>query len=353
MDPVPAGGRERIQRMINGYLPTGILRAAVELGVFARLAGSALSAEQLASVIGADPRGTKVLLDGLVALGLAAREGSTYSLVALSDQFLVPGRQGYLGDGVTAYANDVLWSAIGQLADAVRHGGSVLATPADTPDHRYWTELATAISAAPTAAPLVVDVLADWASHRPTLDVLDVACGNGTYGFAVASRFPVARIWSLDWPNVVAVARQHADRLGLAGRAQFIEGDMFEVPLGGPFDLAILSQVLHHFSPPRAMELLARVAAALKPDGRIVIHDTAAETASPTPEAAPYLFSVILLAWTPEGECHPLDRLTEMLSSVGCEVVAVRSMARTAGRVIVAQPAATVARGPEPPEGRS
>src|SRR5699024_5412262 len=124
--------------------------------------------------------------------------------------------------------------------------------------------------ARPTAA-VMAENLEPWARDRDTLDVLDVACGHGVYGFTMAERYPQARVWGLDWPNVIEVAARHAEELHVSERTRFIAGDMFEAPLGGPYDLVTVTNVLHHFSEERATQLLSRVAGALKPGGRVAI----------------------------------------------------------------------------------
>jgi hypothetical protein len=38
--------------------------------------------------------------------------------------------------------------------------------------------------------------------------------------------------------------------------------DMFDVPLSRPYDLAVASQVFHHFEPGRCVELMRRISRA-------------------------------------------------------------------------------------------
>ena len=116
-------------------------------------------------------------------------------------------------------------------------------------------------------------ILAPWAKDRETLEILDVACGNGKYSMAVGAQNDDARITLLDWPNVLDVTRGYVEENGMADRTSYIAGDMFEVPLGGPYDLVITSHVYHHFSEERCVQLLKRLAGALKPGARLAIQD--------------------------------------------------------------------------------
>src|SRR5205807_1124532 len=137
-----------------------------------------------------------------------------------------------------------------------------------------WETFARSIGGFATpAAEGLAAILEPWAGGRKTLEILDVACGGGQYSLAVAAHNDHARVTLLDWPNVLEVTRGHVEELGMADRTSYVEGDMFEVPLGGPYDLIITSHVYHHFSEERCVELLERLAAALQDGGRRAIVD--------------------------------------------------------------------------------
>ena len=329
---------DEIIRLLQGYQTTAIVRAGITLGMFAHLAGGAADATTVAQAIGADARGTRILLDALTALGLLRRQGQTYGLTPAAETYLVPDRPTYLGDLIHLFAHEHFWEAFQRLPEAVRRGGTVLDQHAETPAHAFWEDFATYSAAiAGPAAETLAALLAPWAAARPTLDLLDVACGTGLYGFTLARRYLQARVWALDWPNVLPLTRSYAERLGVAERVQFIAGDMFTVPLGGPYDLIILSHVLHHFAEERATALLHRCAAHLKPDGRLVIHDFIPNDQAEVTDPVPHLFSVVMLVWTRAGEAHPLSRYQRMLSTAGFALPAVHPLATQGSCFLLAE----------------
>ena len=79
---------------------------------------------------------------------------------------------------------------------------------------------------------------------------------------------------------------------------------MFSVSLGGPYDVAMITNVLHHFSEERATHLLQRAARVMADDGRIVLVGFTTSDAPPAAEASAHLFSILMLIWTHEGEVH-------------------------------------------------
>ena len=73
----------------------------------------------------------------------------------------------------------------------------------------------------------------------------DVACGGGLYALTLAAQHPTARAILLDWANVLERIEDYVDRPALRERTSFLEGDAFEVALGGP--LITVSHIFGHF----------------------------------------------------------------------------------------------------------
>lgn len=296
----------------GGRQAIAILRAGVQLGVFDQIANGNDQASSIAVEIDADERGTRILLDALAALGLLD-SADGYRLTPLADTFLVTSRPSYLGGMFNILAGSWTWTAYQRLGEAVRHGGTILAQHAETPEWEFWETFApSSTGIAAPAAQVLARLLQGSSSQRENLEILDVACGSGLYTLTLAAQHPTARATLLDWANVLERTKDNVDLLGPRERTSFIEGDAFEVALGGPYDVIIASHIFHHFSEGRCLELMRRLAAALKPDGRLVIHDFVSG-ARPADEPFPYLFSVVMLGSTREGEAHSLDTYRRLL----------------------------------------
>ncbi|HEX6345797.1 methyltransferase [Umezawaea sp.] len=327
--------RERVFDLMQGYRNTSLLRTGIRLGVFSSLAEGPADAGELAERLRVDPRGATILLNALVAIGLLERKDTEFRLVDGADELLAGPRS--VAHLATILASDWEWDALKVLDEAVRRGGAVVDDNAESSDFAYWKDFATFATAAtgPTAG-LVADELADWLGSRPNPTALDVACGHGMYGFTLAARQPALRVWGLDWPHVVPIAAENAARLGVRDRVDFIEGDMFEVPLGGPYDVVFVTNVLHHFAEDRATELLARAARAIKPGGRIVVVGFTTTDEPPDTDPAPYLFSVLMLAWTKGGEVHSERAYDRMLTEAGFTAAEVHRLPGVPMRVLIA-----------------
>ena len=243
-----------------------------------------------------------------------------------------------MGGVVRAYVDHDTWAALGDLAGAVRRGGSPPALESSARSRRRWARMAGDLATVsnPAAASLVA-ALETWLRDRGILEVLDVGCGNGALGHALASHHPGAAVTCVDWQEVLSAARDNARRLGILARTRYIAGDMFEVAFGGPYDLAILSQVLHSFAEVRAVDLLRRVASAIRPGGRVAVHDYMAQSTSPREEPGPYLFSAILLARTRDGEARTVDSHRRMLAAAGLRALHTIGVPALPTRIMIAE----------------
>jgi C-methyltransferase len=304
--------------VMQGVRRAGVLRAALKLGAFDGLAGGPVSARTLAAAMDVSERGARILLDALAAIGLVERDGDRYSLADGAAELLVTTSPGYFGDAMKLACSDYEYEAMASLADAVRAGGSVLDVNAETPGYGYWEDFA-AFPTGNTApmAELMADVVLKRVGDRPSPSVLDAACGHGLYGFTTAARHPGAQVWQVDWPNVLDTAEQHGRRLGVLDRVHRIPGDMFTVPLGGPYDLTIVTNVLHHFSRDQATTMLRRLADVTKPEGVLAVVAVGTDDRRPAENPVPHLFSALMLTWTRQGEAHPISDYGPMFAAAG------------------------------------
>ena len=104
----------------------------------------------------------------------------------------------------------------------------------------------------------------------PPLDVIDIGCGEG-YLTIEAARWARKVVGVDRSPAVLARARQLAERRRFANIV-WKRGEIERVPVAdASFDVALLSQTLHHAADPgRAVHEAARV---LRPGGRVLILD--------------------------------------------------------------------------------
>lgn len=100
--------------------------------------------------------------------------------------------------------------------------------------------------------------------------VLDLGCGWGSFTLWAAERFPGCEITALSNSHTQRqLIERRAAALGLTN-VRVVTGDAGRVELPGPFDRVVSVEMMEHAYNHRA--LLAKVAAALEPDGRLFVH---------------------------------------------------------------------------------
>jgi C-methyltransferase len=221
----------------------------------------------------------------------------------------------YVGGMAGIFGHPILWQGLSRLAEAVRKGGTVLAEHAETPQHAFWETFARASSSIAFASSAALDqIIGGWIAERPRVRILDVAAGSGIYGFSLLARHPNAELCALDWPNVLTETRGWAERLGIdAGRVRYLEGSLFEVDYGGPYDLVLLSHIYHHFDAETCQRLTDKVARSLAAGGRVVVNDFLSDGDNP----AAALFAITMLGWTRKGQVYPAAEIGAWLTRSG------------------------------------
>jgi C-methyltransferase len=299
-------GPAAMMQMFQAASVTGLVAAGIRLGAFAALSHGPLSAAAVGERLQCPARSTRVLLDGLAVIGLVKKDGETYSLLPLARDHLVPGQPMYMGDVVGIFASPMIWGALPRLADAVRAGGTVMESHAETPANTFWETFAESSGSLAFPASMALGALAEGLlARRPKPRVLDIACGSGIYGYSLLKN-PSVELTLLDWPNVLEKTRAWGKKVGAdMARVRFIEGNLFEADYGGPYDLIVLSHVYHHFNAETCIALTRKASAALSSEGHVAVQDFLGNPDLSNPAAA--MFSVTMLMWTRNGEAHTAD----------------------------------------------
>jgi len=314
------------------------LKAAVELDLFTALAEGTGTVEDTATRCGAAPRGVRILCDYLTTLGFLTKTGDRHALTRDSARFLDRRSPAYLGGTLEFTHSKRALEYNAHLTDAVRRGG---APPegALAEDHPAWEQFARAM------APMMVfpaELLARLVSvpdARP-IRVLDIAAGHGFYGIAFAKRYPNAGVVGLDWPRVLEVARENAQRAGVADRYELLPGSAFDVDFGQgrgvQYDLVLLPNFLHHFDQSTCESLLRKVHDALAEGGRVVTLDYVPDEDRIHPPN-PAQFALTMLANTPAGDAYTFKELEAMFQHAGFTRNALHELLPTDNRVVISE----------------
>ncbi len=260
----------------------------------------------------------RILCDYLAIIGLLRKQDGIYSHTPASAAFLDPASPACVAATARFLGSPALHEPFDRLADIVRDGRTVLPGQGTVePENPVWVEFAHSMAPmmAPMAAPLGSIVL----NGRPgPVRVLDIAAGHGLFGIEIAKQNPQAHIVALDWAPVLEVATANARRAGVDSRYELLPGSAFELDYGGPYDIVLLTNFLHHFDPPTCVGLLRKVYAALRPGGRVAALEFVPNEDRVSPSVAAG-FSLTMLATTASGDAYTFSDLKSMYHQAGFE----------------------------------
>jgi ubiquinone/menaquinone biosynthesis C-methylase UbiE len=324
-----------IWRTFTAYQRTAALKAGVDLDLFTAIAAGATTIDALARRCNAAPRGLRALLNHLVMDRFLTRDGESYRLSGTAAAFLDRGSPTYLGSAITFVASPFVTEGFTRLTEAVRRGGTAIPEAGSvTPEHPMWVEFARAMAPLAGMTAVLLANLLDVV-RAPAWKILDVAAGHGLFGITLASTNPKVDVTALDWKNVLAVAQENARAAGVADRFHVLPGSAFEVPFGGPYDLILLPNILHHFDASTCERLLKKTYAALVPGGRVVIVEFVPDDDRSGPPDA-VRFALVMLAGTPAGDAYTFEEYRTMLAHAGFGAPELHDLVPSPARVVIA-----------------
>lgn len=186
-----------------------------------------------------------------------------------------------------------------------------------SPD-RIDRERATTYSAlmSDTIAPIAADVIASGALNDCRL-LLDVGGGNGEFLLEAGRQvLSLEELRLFDLPAVAQHAEARFSEGELGPKFRGFAGNFHDVELPGGNDVVTLIRVLLDHDDRRALEILRKVRASLKPGGRVVVAEPMKGIPGTVDRTADVYFSFYLYAMG-RGRSRPVSVLKEMMREAG------------------------------------
>jgi len=303
-----------------GFARTRLLLSGLELNVFTHIANGRTQPWEIAQAARTSNRGIRILLDGLVAVGLLTKTEGHYGLTDEARAQLVEGAPGYRQG--QAQHLEHLWQGWSRLTEAVKLGHrppDPLPVPGQATveeEDRAWTVAESIFPTSYRGGQVLADRLRIGRALSG-LRVVDVGAGTCAYSIPIAERDASSRITAVDFPQVLPVARAYTGKYGVASQYKFLGGDLRMLDFGKEeHNLALCANICHSEGAANTKRLFAKLFAALVRDGRIVIVDTIPndERTGPT---YPLLFAVNMLVMSQQGDTFTLAEYAAWLQETG------------------------------------
>jgi hypothetical protein len=119
----------------------------------------------------------------------------------------------------------------------------------------------------------------------------------------------------------------------MSDRVSHLEGDMFELDLGGPHDGALVFNIVHHLTPERATALFERIAAALAPGAPLCVLDLYDRPQGRRPDSGSFLGLFFHL--TSGADTYPRGEVAGWIRESGFGEVKARTLPQLPGLALL------------------
>jgi 2-polyprenyl-3-methyl-5-hydroxy-6-metoxy-1,4-benzoquinol methylase len=306
------------------------VQTAMELDLFSLIAAGHERLETIAATAGCNPRGMRVLLDALCALGLLVKAQGRYTLSPTAEAYLVRGSPGYCVPIYLAWFQNrerfrhFVRTGQAGLDLTASEAGALWASYA-APTRLQWPEIVGTMRGHWAAAGVTP---ADFPGPR----ILDVGCGAGDKSFCLLQDDPEAHVTGLDRPEVLVVAADVARAMGVSERVRLTASPLGDSCASARFDIVLFCRLLYYFDDAAAIRLIQQALGALTGRGMVVVWGSVLDEER---SQSPALLSAI-------DVCNGSPWTTQRTASEYCELL------RQAGCVEVSQPSPhmIIGRGP-------
>ncbi len=306
VDPGP------IMRLSTAYWGAQTLLTANRIGLFEALAEGPMTVEQVATALGRKARPTGLLLRACVALGLLEDGAEGFRNSPLSQAFLVPGRDSYLGNAIRY--SDNMYEAWGRLDEALAEDAppmapeSYLGGDPERTRHFVYGMHNRALGIGRALVHLV-----DLSGRR---QMLDVGGGPGTYSALFIQRHPGLSSKVIDLPGVVELAKEILASLKVADAVTTIPGDYHSTDFPDENDVVLISGVFHRESAETCRDLIRRGRDSLQSGGLLVVSDVFTDRGGTGPAFAT-LFGLNMLLSATDGGVHSDADVADWMAEAG------------------------------------
>jgi SAM-dependent methyltransferase len=298
--------------MSGYYWRTCTLHTGVKLDIFTAIGPESSSCADINQRIKADPRGLALLLNALTAMGLLVKQGETFANSPAALSFLSKDSPQYIGFIIMHHHH--LMESWQNMDKAVMEGGPIRERASFSNDEWRESFLMGMFNMGMAVAPGLsteMDLLG-------CKNLLDFGGGPGTFAIHFCLANPDLKASVYDLETTRPFAEKTIEKFKVSDRVEFISGNFIEeeFPFPRAYDAAFLSHILHGEGPEDAADVVRKAVSALKPGGRIFIHEFILDNDLAGP-LFPALFSINMYLGTDKGQAYSEAQLFAMLKANG------------------------------------
>jgi 1,4-dihydroxy-2-naphthoate octaprenyltransferase len=329
---------DRLFAALGGAISFQLLDTASSVGLFALLDHRpGLRVEEIAAALGIGAYPTRILLLGLVPLGIVERIDDRH----YNDPLLSGLLSGRIDEGglrkMIDYFREVVNPAALHLRASVEEGAPVGLRRLFGDDAPSFYE---AIGRDEARGACFREAMA--ADTRPSRDtvarsavfarsrrILDVGGNTGDLALAIAAHHPHVHVTVLDFPETAARARERFRAMAVEDRLSALGADILERDLPSGYDAVLFAHFLDILSPEKLRRLLSRAFACLPEGGQVVVFGSVMRDDERGPRMYGVLSAYFLCLAGGEGRFYTAREITAAMREAGFVDVARSALPRS------------------------
>lgn len=304
-----------IMALATMYWNSQAFLTANRIGLFEILSSGELSAETISNKLKLQPRHTKLLLDACVSLELLEKSENNYKNNALSDTYLVPGKQAFMGNAVRY--SDNLFDAWGKLEECLRSGEPTM--PAENYLGKDKEKTRHFVYGMHNRALGIGTALVNMIDLSGRKQLLDVGGGPGTYSALLTLKNPELFSTVLDLPPIVELAKEIVSGLNAAERIDTLPGDYHSTKFPAGKDAVLISGVFHRELEENCRKLIRKAKQSLTSGGMLILSDVFSDSENAKNSEFAALFGLNMAISAPDGGVHSCQDVEQWMKDEGFE----------------------------------
>lgn len=300
---------------IGYYWETKILLTAVKLDLFTTLKGQSLSVREVAQYLDLNTRALELVMNALVAMRVLMKRDKVYANTPVAERYLVRSGSDYVGHLLLLHDSE--WNHWGQLEQTVKTGRSPVTQHVFETNPELGSQVLSVLDRIGRASG---QGLAERIPLSGAKRLLDIGGGAGTNAIVFCLQYSELSATIFDLPQTLKVAKRQVENAGLLDRIHLQGGDFRADAFHGPYDIALMSDVLHYQKSSANAALVEKVFGCLREGGRLIIKDRFLDPSRTSP-AWTTAFAVHILINTECGECYTIQESREWMEQAGFRMV--------------------------------
>lgn len=306
----------RLAEQALAYRASKSILVALHYDLFSWIEKGCDTSEKLARRLRLDARALRIVLDAICALGYLDKSGERYRNTRLGRRLLVSSSADYMGSNLKY--QEFTWDAWSDLRFVLKEGKPRRGLRDWIRQDFFTADYIKAMGDVTRAPAKELARKLDWAGAAHSLDV---GSGAGTFSAAFVERAPNLTATLLDLPKPLSVVRGLLARHPQRRRFRFKAANYASESLGvNEYDLVLISNVTRVEDEATNRMLVHKACRALRPGGRLVIHDFVIQPDRTAP-AFSALLNVHLLVFTGKGAVYTPDEYADWMREAGLDVI--------------------------------